>query len=107
MNGKPASLKGYRDLFNNEPLKIFEYMASGKAIVCSDLPVLREVLTHEVSALLCDPLKPEEWEKALKRLEADLGLRSTLGETAKRVHANLYTWKARVDRIFVHIVKIK
>jgi len=82
------------------PLKIFEYMASGKAIVCSDLPVLREVLSHEETALLCDPLKPEEWERSLKRLEADLELRFTLGETARRVHAKSYTWEARVEKVF-------
>jgi glycosyltransferase involved in cell wall biosynthesis len=81
------------------PLKIFEYMASGKAIVCSDLPVLREVLSHGQTALLCDPLKPEEWERALKHLETDLELRITLGESARRVHAKSYTWEARVDKV--------
>jgi glycosyltransferase involved in cell wall biosynthesis len=81
------------------PLKIFEYMASGKATVCSDLPVLREILTHEETALLCDPLKPEEWEEALKRLEADVEFRIGLGERARRVHAMSYTWEARVKKI--------
>jgi glycosyltransferase involved in cell wall biosynthesis len=32
------------------PLKIFEYMATGKAMMCSDIPVLKEVLEHEVNA---------------------------------------------------------
>lgn len=85
------------------PLKIFEYMASGKAIVCSDLPVLREVLSHEETALLCDPLKLEEWERALKRLAADLELRISLGGAAMRVHAKLYTWDARVEKVFGQI----
>lgn len=35
------------------PLKIFEYMSAGKPILASDLPVLREVLGHEVNCLLC------------------------------------------------------
>jgi len=82
------------------PLKLFEYMASGKAVVCSDLPVLREILMHEETALLCDPLKPEEWEKALRRLETNPELRISLGECAKRIHAKKYTWDARVARIF-------
>ncbi|NIV99675.1 glycosyltransferase, partial [Candidatus Saccharibacteria bacterium] len=34
------------------PLKMFEYMSTGKPIVSSDLPVLREVLVHEENALL-------------------------------------------------------
>jgi len=85
------------------PLKIFEYMASGKAIVCSDLPVLREILTHEETALLCDPLKPEEWEKALKRLEVDVEFRRGLGERARRIHAKSYTWDARAQLILARI----
>ena len=85
------------------PLKLFEYMASGKAIVSSDLPALREFLTHQETALLCDPLKPEEWENALKRLEADIDLRTNLGRTAKRVHETSYTWAARVKEIFKHL----
>ena len=85
------------------PLKLFEYMASGKAIVCSDLSVLREILTHEETALLCDPLKPEEWEKALKRLDADVEFRRGLGERARRVHAESYTWDARVKKVFEQI----
>jgi glycosyltransferase involved in cell wall biosynthesis len=88
------------------PLKLFEYMASGKAIVCSDLPVLREILTHEETALLCDPLKPEEWEEALRRLETNPELRINLGECAKRIHAKTYTWDARVARIFSQIQDI-
>ena len=85
------------------PLKIFEYMASGKAIVCSNLPVLREILTHGETALLCDPLKPQEWEEALKRLEADVEFRIGLGESAKRVHAKSYTWDARAQLILARI----
>jgi glycosyltransferase involved in cell wall biosynthesis len=85
------------------PLKLFEYMASGKAIVCSDLPVLREILTHEETALLCDPLKPEEWEKTLKRLDADAEFRTGLGERARRAHAKAYTWEARAELISARI----
>ena len=89
------------------PLKIFEYMASGKAIVCSDLPVLREVLSHEQTALLCDPLKPEEWEKALKRLDVNVEFRISLGESARQAHAKSYTWEARVEKVFGHIKEIE
>ena len=40
------------------PLKMFEYMAQGKAIVASDLPMLREVLRNGENALLCDSDDP-------------------------------------------------
>ncbi len=85
------------------PLKIFEYMASGRAIVCSDLPVLREILTDGQTALLCDPMKPEDWEKALKHLEANEKLRIGLGESARQVQATSYTWDVRVKKIYDHV----
>ena len=46
------------------PMKIFEYMAAGKAIVCSDHPVLREVLTHRVNCWLAPPADVDAWCRA-------------------------------------------
>ena len=40
------------------PLKLFEYMASGRPIVASDLPSLREVLADGRNALLVEPATP-------------------------------------------------
>ena len=37
------------------PMKLFEYMAAGRAIIASDLPTLREVLTDDVNCLLVPP----------------------------------------------------
>ena len=34
------------------PLKIFDYMTNGKLIICSDLPVLREVLKNNFNSIL-------------------------------------------------------
>ena len=34
------------------PLKIFDYMINGKLIICSDLPVLKEVLKNNFNSIL-------------------------------------------------------
>ncbi len=39
------------------PLKLFEYLALGKAIVAPGQPNIREILTHEKNALLFDPAR--------------------------------------------------
>lgn len=83
------------------PLKMFEYMSAGKAIISSDLPVLREVLRDEVNALLCPPDDIEAWVKALHRLE-DSALRARLGERALTEFLEKYTWQRRVETIMAH-----
>jgi glycosyltransferase involved in cell wall biosynthesis len=64
------------------PLKIFEYMSHGKAIVASDLPVLREILADGHNALLVPPDDIERWKGALQRLEQDASVRQTIGAAA-------------------------
>jgi glycosyltransferase involved in cell wall biosynthesis len=81
------------------PLKIFEYMASEKAIIASDLPVLREVLTDGVTALLCDPDDVRSWAAALERLAHDPAERRRLGRSARELLLSGYTWKQRAERI--------
>jgi len=77
------------------PLKIFEYMAHAKAIVASDLPVLKEVLCHEVNSLLCPPQDIEAWQNALLELANNSSLRTALGDTARQEFVKRYTWKGR------------
>lgn len=81
------------------PLKIFEYMAAGKAVVSSDLPILREVLTHEVNSLLCPPADVDAWVDALRRLDRSPELRRGLGERARADLEEKYQWKIRARRL--------
>ena len=81
------------------PIKLFEYMAAAKPMVVSDLPVLREVLTHGVTALLCDPEDIESWIDALERLKDDPDLANRLGTAAYEEFKAKYTWRARAERI--------
>jgi len=81
------------------PLKIFECMAHSKPIVSSDLPVLREVLTDEVNALLCDPDDIESWAAAIERLRNDQVLRARLADRAKLDFETNYTWAKRAETI--------
>ena len=79
------------------PMKIFDYMASKRAIVTSDLPVIREVLDEE-SAIFCLPDDVDSWHAAITRLLADDALREKLaGNAYDRVKE--YTWVARAKKI--------
>jgi glycosyltransferase involved in cell wall biosynthesis len=80
------------------PLKLFEYMAAGRAIVASDLPAIREVLQHEVTALLVPPGDPAALAAAVNRLFAERPLAERLARAAaaEAVH---YTWSRRAERL--------
>lgn len=79
------------------PMKMFEYMATGRAIASSYLPVIREVL-NEKNAVFCKPDDIGSWKFALERLLSDEHLRHELGKQAKQ-DAQGYTWVARAQRI--------
>jgi glycosyltransferase involved in cell wall biosynthesis len=84
------------------PMKMFEYMATGRAIVTSDLPVLREVL-DETMAVFCPPEAAEAWEQALRSLLNDPRKREVLGQRA-RVAVEPYTWIERARRTVEGII---
>jgi glycosyltransferase involved in cell wall biosynthesis len=82
------------------PLKIFEYMAAGRAIVAPDQPNIREILDDGASALLFDPEVPGSLWHAIRRLAADGALRERLGDAARRSLENRgYTWRRNAVRI--------
>ena len=87
------------------PLKLFEYMAWAKPILCSDLPVLREVLTNGETALLLPPADADAWEAALRRLMEDGSLAARLGGSARAVLQRSYTWQARCRRVLHWIAR--
>lgn len=79
------------------PMKLFEYMACGRPILCSDLPVLREVLSPEIAVLL-PPDDVEAWVAAIQFLLNDPARCRSLGELV-RAEAKGYTWEARASQI--------
>ena len=78
------------------PMKMFDYMAAGRAIITSDLPVIREVL-NEQNALFCVPEAIDSWDGALKKLLQSPEIRSDLARQARQ-NIKQFTWSARASR---------
>ncbi len=79
------------------PMKMFEYMAAGRAIVSADLPVIREVL-NEKNAVFCEPDNIENWRIEIESLLNNETRRDELGNQARR-DVEGYTWVARAKKI--------
>ena len=80
------------------PLKVFEAMAVGRAVVASDLPSLRELLTHDRDAWLVRPDDPDALAQGLRRVFDDDALRARLATTLHE-RAPAHTWDARAERL--------
>ncbi len=91
-----SSKKAYSTADYMSPLKVFEYMASKKPIIASDLPVLREVL-NEKNSILVSPVNVEEWVSAITTLMNDETLRSELSGASYSMLLDKYTWKKRAE----------
>lgn len=78
------------------PLKLFEYMAAGRAIVVADLPAMHAVLRPDSEALLVPSDDPKGFAVAIERLLADGALRAHLGAAA-RARAQEFTWTHRAQ----------
>jgi glycosyltransferase involved in cell wall biosynthesis len=83
------------------PLKIFEYMGWGKAIIASDLPVVSEILTNGKNALLAAPDDIDQWTSAIEQLK-DFNLRFHIGLRARRDALEFHTWVRRA----AHVLKL-
>lgn len=75
------------------PMKMFDYLASGRPIIASDIPVFHEIL-HDKIAVFCQPENPAEWVKAIRSLQTSPAQCRKMGEAARK-EAKKYTWKNR------------
>jgi glycosyltransferase involved in cell wall biosynthesis len=80
----------------SSPLKMFEYLAAGRAIVASGLPVFHEVL-NERNAVFCPPEDVPAWIAAVRALLDDPERREAMGTHAK-ADSLQYSWVERAKR---------
>jgi glycosyltransferase involved in cell wall biosynthesis len=82
------------------PLKLFEYMAAGCAVIAPDRPNIREIVTDGETALLVDPADDAGFAEAVARLAEDAALRRRLGAAAfDAVRDQGRTWDANARRV--------
>jgi len=93
--------------FFGSPIKIFEYMAMGRAIIASRVGQVAGILTDGEDALLTPPGDVAALRKAIIRLRDDEGLRAVLGRNARRRVLESYTWKQNVKKVVDALVSMR
>jgi phosphatidylinositol alpha-mannosyltransferase len=73
-------------------LVLVEAMAAGRAVVASDLPVVRETVTEGRNGLIVPAENAAAWADAIQRLLSDAALRGQV-EQANREDVARYNWR--------------
>src|SRR5207245_1792447 len=85
--------------FYFSPLKVYEYLAAGRAVVASRVGQLETVIRHDVNGLLCPPGDAGALAAALERLRCEPALRARLGRAARATVLYKHTWDAVAARV--------
>jgi hypothetical protein len=102
--GMHATQLAARGAFTS-PLKLFEYMGAGCAIVAADLPSVREVLPATMPGWFV-PGDPASLGAALRRLVEQPDLARNEGAQMRKAAA-LYTWEARTQSLIGFIEQVR
>jgi glycosyltransferase involved in cell wall biosynthesis len=78
-------------------------MAMGKAIICSDMAQMAEILIHNKTAYMVKPADIDELMNAMKILIDDEKIREVLSKNAREEAVAKYTWDKHVENILEKI----
>jgi len=89
--------------FYTSPIKLFEYLASKKPIVCSDIPSLREIISEE-EVMFFTPDDPRDLARAIETTIA------RIDDAARRIEKGFekvrgYTWDSRAEAVLSFLRK--
>jgi glycosyltransferase involved in cell wall biosynthesis len=80
------------------PIKLFEYMAAGRAVVASRVGQVAEIVEDGVTGLLFQPGDRQGLVDCVKRLRKDASLRNELGRKASAACSE-HTWSRNAGRV--------
>jgi hypothetical protein len=93
VNSKNLEVSNYMS-----PLKMFDYLASGRVIFASNLKVYSHILKNRYNCLLINSNNLQNWFLSLKKYSKKNSLSYLLSKNAKKT-ALKYTWDKRVTKI--------
>lgn len=74
------------------PIKILEYMAAGRPLLASNMPIVRELVREDVDGLLFSPSDPDDLARQANQLLKDVELSKRLAESAAAHVREKFTW---------------
>ena len=90
------------------PTKLFEYMASGKPVICSSTGEASKLVIKSKCGFTVSPLKPQEAVKAILTLREDKSLRLAMGKNGKvyaERHLSIEKISKKMEEVFSSVLK--
>lgn len=81
------------------PVKLFEYMAAGVAVIASDFPLWREIVESSACGICVNPLDVDELVQALETLLTDPVQTGNMGENGRKAILGKYNWDREKDAL--------
>ncbi len=79
--------------------KMFEYMACGLPVVCSDFPLWVRMVGEADCGVVVDPLDPRAAAEVIQRLMKDPEEAQRLGENGRRAVLETYNWEKEIAKL--------
>lgn len=96
--------EGNRSSKYMSPIKLYEYMSSKKAIVCSNFKVVYEALNDDCASLV-ESADIDQWESAVNELINNEQKRTQLAQNGYEKFLKYHTWGARAEKIIENIIQ--
>lgn len=93
--------------FFGSPVKLFEYMVSGRAILSTSVGQMGRILKHGSTALLVEPGDLEGMAEGILELAGNPPLRRKMGKQARKLALQRYTWEENARRVLSRICRGK
>ncbi len=85
-------------MFHYSPMKLFEYMAAGKAVIASRVGQIAEIINDGENGILCEPDNTSQMVQKLSELLNSPSRRIEIGEKARRTIEAEHTWEIKAKQ---------
>lgn len=75
------------------PVKMFEYMSAGVAVIASDFPLWSSIINTEKCGICVDPLLPSSIANAIDYLSENPDKAMEMGKNGRKAIINKYNWE--------------
>ena len=88
---------------NNNPIKLLEYLALGKVVICTNMWTFRDVMKDSNCACYIQDNKPATIAEAIKYCVENKEKLAGWGEKGIEIVKNRFTWEKQAERLLIFI----